>query len=406
MTAIAESKSIRQTDKPYPDFPLFLHASGQWAKKIHGKMHYFGSDAIAALVKFQAERDDLFAGRTPQSRTAATTMADLCNSFLSSKKLLMDAGELSPRTWRDYYETCNRLYALVGKTVVVKNLGALDFDQLRAKLAADRGPVALGNEIQRIRSVFKFAFDVGLVEIPTRFGQSFKRPSQRSIRRAKHAAGQRLIEADDLRSLIAAARLPLRAMILLGVNCGFGQTDVATLPLLSIDLKKGWVEFPRPKTEIPRRCKLWPETIAAVKAAIAKRPKPHSAADCGLVFITKYGHRFVRSNRHEDRTAVQIDGVQQVFSKLLRDCKVNRPGIGFYALRHTFRTIADRSGDQPACDYIMGHNDGHISARYRERIDDDRLVKITDLVRAWLWPKKEKEKGKKGTGKKKPARGR
>jgi hypothetical protein len=279
--------------KPYPDFPLFYHQTGQWAKKVRGRTHYFGTDPDAALSKYLEQRDDLQAGRASRAHAEGLTLRDLANRFLTAKKVLLDSGELSPRTWGHYYLTCERLIEAFGRTRPVAGLGAEDFERLRAELAKTRGAHALAGEVQRVRTLFKFAWDEGLVEKPVRFGTTFKKPSKKAFRRAKHAAGPRLIEAADVRRLVAAAGTPLRAMILLGVNCGFGQTDVANLPLSSLDLAGGWIDFPRPKTEVVWRCPLWPETVAALRQAIAARPTPKAPADAGLVFVTTHGRRWV-----------------------------------------------------------------------------------------------------------------
>jgi integrase len=377
--------------KPYPDFPLFLHQTGQWAKKVRGRMHYFGADADAALAKWKEQQDDLRAGRTPRLHPDGVTVRNVVNRFLTSKKALVETGELSPRTWGDYYTTCERLIDVLGKSRSVADLAGEDFEKLRTALAKTRGPVALGNEIQRVRTVLKFAWVESLIVAPVRFGSTFKKPSRKTMRRARHAAGSKVIEAGDLRKLIDAAGVPLMAMVLLGINAGFGQSDVAGLPMAALDLERGWINFPRPKTHIGRRCPLWPETVEALRAAIEGRPDHKDDADSGLVFITKYGKRWVRVKAKQDddgneKAGVTSDAVSLEFGKLLALLDLKRKGLGFYALRHTFRTVADRSKDQPAVDHLMGHVREDMASLYRERVDDDRLEAVLKVVRTWLWP--------------------
>ena len=87
--------------KPRPDFPLFPHAAGYWAKKVKGHLRYFGKvtndpKGQAALDLWLAQKDDLLAGRKPRAkRPEEATIRDLANAFLMHKKNLLVAGELS-----------------------------------------------------------------------------------------------------------------------------------------------------------------------------------------------------------------------------------------------------------------------------------------------------------------------
>lgn len=378
--------STEKPAKPYPDFPLFYHQSGQWAKKIRGRTHYFGTDAEAALAAYLKVRDDLQAGRTPRDPDGIT-LKRLANLFLTSKQTLLDAGELSPRTWRDYSATCERLLGLLGGGRHLDTLAPADFERVRASLAETRGPVSLGNEIQRVRTLFRFALDDGHLDQPVRFGTAFRKPSAKAVRQAKHDGGGRMLEAADLRRLIRLAGVPMRAMILLGVNCGFGQSDLAALPLSAIDLGGKVIDYPRPKTAIARRCPLWPETVKAIREVISQRPEPVNEADGGLLFLTRFGRRWVRAREREGgAAAVPIDSIGLEFHKLLVESGLKRKGLGFYALRHVFRTVADEVKDQPAVNHIMGHADGSMASHYRERIGDDRLRAVADHVRGWIFP--------------------
>ena len=269
----------------------------------------------------------------------------------------------------------------MGRDRPVDNLAGDDFEKLRATLAKTRGPVVLGNEVQRVRTILKYAFDESLIERPVRFGSTFKKPSRKKYRAARHAAERKIFEAGEVQRIIASTSGPLKAMTLLGINCGFGPSDVGSLPIEALDVKNKWANFPRVKTEMPRRVPLWDSTVEALKAAIADRPAPKDKADAGLVFITVRGHRWVRARERDKGGAVWIDSVGLEFSKVLRKLGIKRHGVAFYSLRHTFRTIADGVKDQRAADAIMGHVHDHISADYVEQIDDARLQAITDHVR-------------------------
>jgi len=375
----------RKASKPRPDFPLFPHARGYWAKKVRGCLVYFDKVADdpkgeAALHKWLDQKDDLLAGRTPRVHHDGLTVRDLCNAFLTAKQQLVDSRELSPRTFSDYFATCERLCSAFGKRRFVEDLAAEDFEHLRAALAKKWGPVAIGNEVNRVRVVFKYGHDAGLMDKPIRYGSHFKRPSRKVLRQARAAKGPRMLDAAGIRAVLDRSVQPIHAMILLGINCGLGNSDIGQLERKHLDLKGGWLNYPRPKTSVDRRAKLWPETIKAVKEAIAERPAPKDNANEDLIFITKYGLSWSKDTRDNP--------VSKEFVKLLKEAKLHRTGLGFYLLRHTFETIAGESKDQVATDHVMGHVRDDMASVYREGISDERLKSVADHVRKWLFPLK------------------
>ncbi|MGA2259558.1 MAG: integrase, partial [Thermoguttaceae bacterium] len=139
-----------------------------------------------------------------------------------------------------------------------------------------------------------------------------------------------------------------------------------------------WLTYPRKKTGIPRRVPLWSETIDALKAARAQRLEPLFPGDKALFFINSSAMGYADG----DGTKVGRE-----LHRLLETAKVNRKGLSFYALRHTFQTIAEGVRDLSAVQAIMGHaaSGNDMSATYRERVDDERLKAVVDHVRGWLF---------------------
>ena len=89
----------------------------------------------------------------------------------------------------------------------------------------------------------------------------------------------------EILAILDHATINGKAMILLGVNAAFGNTDIALLPIGAIDLKAGSSTSPGARPPRLRVVPLWPETVAALRDVLGHRPEPIDAADGDKLFI-------------------------------------------------------------------------------------------------------------------------
>ena len=100
--------------------------------------------------------------------------------------------------------------------------------------------------------------------------------------------------------------------------------------------------------------------------------------ECWSVFLTRGGSPWLKVSDSGN----PMDLLGRYFTKLLKRLNLKRPGIGLYTLRHTFETVAGDSLDQVAVNTIMGHIDNSMAGVYRERISDERLRCVVEVVGA------------------------
>jgi len=149
-------------------------------------------------------------------------------------------------------------------------------------------------------------------------------------------------------------------------------TDIAVDPVL--------VNYPRGKTGAPRRFHLWPETATALRDYLAVRPDPRSEAFKETIFLTRFRHPWIRRT---DKTIT--DSISFEFTKARKAAGLDRGA--FYDLRRSFRTVAAGAMDREATDLVMGHADDadDMGALYTQHIDDERIRKVVNHVRQWLF---------------------
>lgn len=394
---MTRARGSEKPEKPRPDFPLTPHNSGQWCKKIHGKLRFFGpwDDPEGALSKYHRQRESLEHG-APAVDPDRITIRLLCRLFIETKEQQVDHGDLARRTLVDYQKTTERLIAFFGPSRGVAGLTAKDFERYRKAFPKAWSSQTVTNEIVRSSAVINYAWKEGLIDRPIQTGAGFRRPKQKKLRIERAESHAKFFEAGEIHAMLAHASDQMATMIMLGLNAAYGNADCARLTREMIDFDKQWLAAPRHKSGVWRATWLWPETIELLQKVLAKERTRVPAEYADLVFLTRYRKPWWVDGQSGD-------AISKEFTKLREAAGVYRERVGFYSLRHVASTIGEQTpgvSDPIAVRVILGHADQSIAEKYRERFDESKIRMVSEHIRDWWLAGKPKTKAKKSSPKK------
>lgn len=370
-----------------PQFKITRSKRG-FVKRIGGKLVWLAplnrpDLALERAIRKMAE----FANKSHHIAPVANnnvTLGVVGELFLSSKFAKMNGGELDPRTFHGYETGVQIAVDYFGYDTIVLNIPAARWQQYRTHLADKYDIYTLARHVGAVRALSKWAGPDGneYIDRPFRFGTEFKLPSQKALRASKRDAGDRTYTPAHVKTILEKADPVMKAMFLLSINGGIGNTDISKLS--DSNVRKDRIEFERSKTEVARIIPLWPETAKAIKEARAVRPKASKPELDDRIFLTDRGFPYVRNNMNaEGRLTSTTDKIATVFWKGMKALGVPRT---FYDGRRTFQTIGDEVGPPHVVKAIMGHTprSDDMSSRYRQHIYIKQVEAVINHVRKRL----------------------
>ncbi len=403
---MATAKTTQKVTKRDVEFPLGLHkATKQWCRKVAGKVYYFGTDKAAAAKRWNDEKDSIYAGTTPKSRSTGATITELANLFSADQKARHATTGKPGQRHIDLCEaTIKKLIGYVGSGCVVSDLSPDDFAKIKVRLFEPvkrtkpvRGKVygrqvkrrsaeTVAGDIRRIKVFLNWCHDSEHTPAP-RFGNKFATETEVAVTKQsikKQAESRKDIQASDILAIIEKSSKHFKPVLWLGINSGIGNADLSAIEwddIKNLDDQECWIDLPRLKTGAPRRFVLWPETKKAIKDYLAVRAKHTGSRFENVVFLTSHGIPWVRGVGENDR----IDSIVTTFAKMRKAVGVSRGT--FYDLRRTFATVGCETLDFAAVKLLMGHvkNKRDMTDRYAQHVSDDRIRRVCNHVRTWLF---------------------
>lgn len=200
---------------------------------------------------------------------------------------------------------------------------------------------------------------------------------------------------DELVTLYQYATGLERLLLLLGLNCGFGQAEVASLQLDEIHLDEihphygqrgSWIRRFRYKTGVYGEWKLWDETVQGIRWMMERRGTKKE----GALILTKDGRPLTQPTDNNNRN----NKIPNCWGRLLKRIRKDKENEKFRTL--SFNKLRKTAGDQ-----IKKVSSGEIAGVFHSRgqvvpTDDlsdlytnrpfDKVFEAIEAVRTYLAP--------------------
>jgi integrase len=240
----------------------------------------------------------------------------LINRYLDDRRKRVENGELSHQSYRRgrtqlelfkaYCEQANPAVTTIQQAFSEANLDAFKV-WVATHSTKDRPggfcrkPASIRDAVTTVKQMVEWVWCNRLLdEMP----QNLKEFGRVNLPQSK----PRTYEPDELVSLYQKARGAFKLYILLAINCGYTQFEIASLERGMVDFTTGIITRNRPKTRVKQHSKLWPITLDL----LCKYAEPTG----DLLLKSRDGNPLVWHKLRDDGTVRSSDCIKHGFNRL------------------------------------------------------------------------------------------
>ena len=354
---------------------LTKSSDGRWRKQIDGKMRYFGRvnpksvnrsyrDAELRYLNFLADREVKF---PVEIKISKLTVEDFGEKYLQSCYTRYERGDISA-TWFEKIRisVCHFVdYLQTGLPLSKLNEMCLDDYRnhtlsLPVSAATNKSisPWTAKSRLDIVKLMIKWGYQMALLETLPRNLDGYSRVTipEPTVNR---------FSREEIHTLYSAASERTKMYILLGLNCGFGQSDISDLRVGEVSIEAARVIRKRTKTGVHCQLKLWPLTVEMLKVHGHLDGKANDR-----VFLSKSGLPLVYEHFVDDKFK-RTDAIRSAFFRLMKKTKIPS-GRGFYSLRKTAASEIEII-DSSVTSMFLAHSEKGLMKRFYAQRDWERL---------------------------------